>query len=60
MRLLLDQNLSHRLVPALADLYPDSRHVRDVGLASAEDAVWRCAPQHDFTMTFLMMTTTDK
>lgn len=46
MRLLLDQNLSPRLVAALADLYPDSRHVRDVGLGSAEDdTVWRYAAE---------------
>lgn len=29
MRLLLDQNLSPRLVPALGDLYPGSTHVRE-------------------------------
>ena len=33
MKLLLDQNLSHRLVAALADVFPGSVHVRDVGLA---------------------------
>lgn len=37
MRLLFDQNLASRLVRSLADLYPDSVHVRDVGLASADD-----------------------
>jgi predicted nuclease of predicted toxin-antitoxin system len=51
VRLLLDQNLSPRLIAALADLFPDSRHVRDVGLASAEDAVvWRHAAEHGFTI----------
>jgi predicted nuclease of predicted toxin-antitoxin system len=33
MKLLFDQNLSHRLVSALASEYPDSVHVRDVGSA---------------------------
>jgi len=37
VRLWLDQNLSPRLVAALADLYPGSGHVRNLGLASATD-----------------------
>lgn len=42
MKLLLDQNLSHRLVPSLSDVCPGSVHVRDAGLAQADDeAVWR-------------------
>jgi Domain of unknown function (DUF5615) len=44
VRLLLDQNLSPRLVRALADLFPGSTHVRDVGLSRAtDDAVWNYA-----------------
>jgi hypothetical protein len=45
-RLLLDQNLAPALARRLADLYPDSAHVREFGLATADDeAVWaqRCA-----------------
>jgi len=38
MKLLFDQNLSPRLLRLLADLYPDSTHVRDVGLRDASDA----------------------
>lgn len=35
------RNLAPRLVDTLADLYPGSTHVRDLGLASADDrAVW--------------------
>jgi hypothetical protein len=46
VRLLLDQNLSPHLVDALQDLYPGSTHVRDVGLASADDeAAWNFAAQ---------------
>ena len=42
MKLLFDETLSHKLVPLLADLFPDSVHVRDVGLKSADDAeVWK-------------------
>ena len=51
MRLLLDQNLSPRLLPALADLFPDSTHVREVGLkAAADHAVWQYAAQHGFAI----------
>ena len=47
MRLLLDQNLSPRLVTGLADLYPESVHVRDVGLQMADDeTIWAYAEQH--------------
>ena len=37
MKLLFDENLSHRLVSRLADVYPDSQHARDLGLKSAAD-----------------------
>ena len=51
MRLLFDQNLASRLVRSLADLYPDSVHVRDVGLASADDgAVWEYAKRNALTI----------
>jgi predicted nuclease of predicted toxin-antitoxin system len=39
MKLLFDQNLSHKLVQALADIYPDCRHVRNIGLKTADDSV---------------------
>ena len=44
MKLLLDQNLSHKLVRRLADLFPDSVHVREVGLKAAGDPlIWEYA-----------------
>ena len=44
MRLLFDQNLSHQLVIRLGEVFPDSQHVRDVGLADADDtSVWEFA-----------------
>lgn len=47
MKLLFDHNLSPRLVRALADLYPDSEHVRDTGLHTADDeTVWVYAASH--------------
>jgi predicted nuclease of predicted toxin-antitoxin system len=51
LRLLFDQNLSPRLVRALADLFPGSAHVRDVGLARAgDDEVWSHAAAHGFAI----------
>ena len=51
MKLLFDQNLSYRLVDALADLFPDSQHVRHVGLAGASDSdIWNYAQSNDFTI----------
>jgi predicted nuclease of predicted toxin-antitoxin system len=51
LKLLFDQNLSPRLVLALGDLYPGSVHVRDVGLARADDgAVWEHAEKNALTI----------
>ena len=48
MRLLLDENLSEALLPALADLYPGSLHVRGLGRGGAPDGdVWTLAITHD-------------
>jgi predicted nuclease of predicted toxin-antitoxin system len=42
MKLLFDENLSYKLVRLLAHLFPDSVHVRDVGLKAADDSeVWK-------------------
>ena len=44
MTLLFDQNLSHRLLTLLEDLFPGSLHVRLLGLSEADDLViWRYA-----------------
>jgi predicted nuclease of predicted toxin-antitoxin system len=44
MKLLFDENLSHKLTLLLEDLFPNSIHVRDVGLKSADDPlVWEYA-----------------
>jgi len=51
MKLLFDQNVSHRLVSALASLYPGSAHVRDLGFQrAADDAIWNYAREHGFTL----------
>jgi predicted nuclease of predicted toxin-antitoxin system len=37
VKLLFDENLSPKLVRALADIYPGSAHVHECGLGSADD-----------------------
>ena len=47
MKLLFDENLSHRLAELLSDVFPGSTHVRNVGLKSADDPnVWKFAIEH--------------
>ena len=49
MKLLLDQNLSPRLVNRLASVYLDMSHVALVGLDRASDAeVWEYARANDY------------
>ena len=51
MKLLLDENLSFRLVEALRDTYPGSAHVRDVGLLGAPDRlIWSYAADQGFIL----------
>lgn len=51
MKLLLDHNLSPRLVGLLADLYPESTHVIALGMDRASDTdVWNYAAEHEFTI----------
>jgi predicted nuclease of predicted toxin-antitoxin system len=52
MKLLFDQNLSWRLPAKLADLYPDSLHIRDAGLRESEDVdIWDYAKANGFVIT---------
>jgi predicted nuclease of predicted toxin-antitoxin system len=51
MKLLFDQNLSPRLPRLLADLYPESVHVREVGLRDAQDGdIWNYAKHQGFVI----------
>jgi predicted nuclease of predicted toxin-antitoxin system len=51
MKLLFDQNVSPRLARLLADIYPDSLHIREVGLRDAGDAeIWEYAKSNGFTI----------
>ncbi len=51
MKLLLDENLSCRLVHRLADLFPDSTHVAVAGLLHSPDtSVWEHAKAGDYAI----------
>ena len=51
MKLLLDQNVSPKLVGALADLFPDSAHVQSLGLeCSSDEEIWEYALSHGFAI----------
>jgi predicted nuclease of predicted toxin-antitoxin system len=48
VKLLLDENVSDKVVARLSDLFPDCAHVKGVGLARADDAtIADCAKTHD-------------
>jgi len=48
VRLLFDEQLSEELVALLADVFPDSLHVRVLGVGGAADAaVWQHAKEHN-------------
>jgi predicted nuclease of predicted toxin-antitoxin system len=51
VKLLLDENLSVRIISRVADLFPDSTHVKAVGLREADGfVVWEWAKKHGFTI----------
>ena len=51
MKLLLDQNLSPRLVREILDLFPQSVHIREANLQLASDAeVWSYAAAHHYVI----------
>lgn len=51
MKLLFDENLAPRLAARLQDVFPESLHVRDAGLASASDLeVWNHAKERGFAI----------
>ncbi len=51
MKLLFDENLFPRLVRLLEDIFPDSTHVRVVGLkAAADPLVWDYAKNNGLVL----------
>lgn len=51
MRLLLDQNISYKVVSAIIDLFPESRHVRSLGFdSSGDEVIWSYAITNNFVI----------
>ena len=51
MKLLIDQNLSYRLVKQLQELFPDTEQVRRLGLTDRRDAIiWEYAQREGFVI----------
>ncbi len=51
MKLLLDQNLSRRLLADIQDMFPGSSHVQLLGMESADDlALWRFAAEEGYAI----------
>lgn len=49
MKLPFDENLSFKLPRLLIDLFPDSVHIRDIGMKAIDDPiVWDYAKDNDF------------
>lgn len=51
MKILLDQNISFRVVKKIQTLYTEARQVRELGLENASDKqIWSFAKEHHFTI----------
>jgi len=51
VKLLLDENLSERLLPLLLERFPESAHIRLLGLGGARDEMlWSYAAHHGFVL----------
>ena len=51
MKLLLDENLSDRIVPQVFELFPDSAHVKSHGLLRTNDTlIWSFAREHGYVI----------
>lgn len=51
MRLLLDQNLSRRLLASISETFPGSAHVASLGLSAASDQeIWEYACRQGYTI----------
>jgi predicted nuclease of predicted toxin-antitoxin system len=49
MKLLLDQNISYKIVNRILDIYPDAKQVRELGLENSKDsAIWTFAKENDY------------
>lgn len=57
MKLLLDENLSDRIINKIVDLYPDSSHVKTLDLTNTDDAlIWEYAKANGFASFLKILT----
>jgi predicted nuclease of predicted toxin-antitoxin system len=51
MKLLLDENLSDRIISKINDIYPKSQHVKTLGLINTDDVIiWEFAKVNNFVI----------
>jgi predicted nuclease of predicted toxin-antitoxin system len=51
VKLLFDQNISFKLVELLSDIFPKSKHVRDLDLAESTDQeIWNYAKDNEYVI----------
>ena len=51
MKILLDENLSDRIIPRIIDLYPNAERVKTLALTNTDDAIiWEYAKLNDHTI----------
>ena len=51
VKLLLDQNISFRVVRKISFVFPEAKQVRELGLENFSDQdIWRFARDHDFAI----------
>jgi predicted nuclease of predicted toxin-antitoxin system len=51
VKLLLDENLSDRIIHRIVDLYPNSEHVKTLGRINTDDAlIWEYAKTNGFVI----------
>jgi predicted nuclease of predicted toxin-antitoxin system len=51
VKLLFDQNLPTRIVHSLSDIFPNSQHVKLLGMAATDDrAIWNHARENGFSI----------
>ncbi len=49
--LLFDQNLSHKLIQRISNLFPNSDHVKNLDMAEADDyTIWKYARDNNLTL----------
>jgi len=51
MKLLFDQNISYRIIKLLSEFFPESKHVKEVGLENCTDAeIWEFARLNNYVV----------